>query len=206
MATQTLGGQAVEVDDEGFLTDPAQWNREIGEEIARENGIPELTDRHWQVVDFMRAEYFAKGTGPTVRVLGKRKKERIVPFGRLARAALERYYVRIESEFGSGKRTADPRAVFLNKRGERISTRSIHTIVHRVLANADNSTAASPHALRHSFATHLLDGGADLRSIQELLGHANLSTTQRYTHVSMDHLMEVYDRAHPHAKGNDGKK
>ena len=71
MATQTLGGQAVEVDDEGFLTDPAQWNREIGEEIARENGIPELTDRHWQVVDFMRDRYLTEGTAPSIRTLGK---------------------------------------------------------------------------------------------------------------------------------------
>ncbi len=71
MATQTIGGQPVEVDDEGFLADPAQWTREMGEEIARENGIPELTDRHWQVIDFMRDRYLTDGTAPSIRALGK---------------------------------------------------------------------------------------------------------------------------------------
>lgn len=131
----------------------------------------------------------------TVRVLGKRKKERIVPFGRAAKTALERYYSSVETEFG----TPAPAAVFLNRRGARISARSIHTIVQRVLTRVENRTATSPHVLRHSFATHMLDRGADLQALRELLGHESLSTTQIYAHVSIEHLMRVYEKSHPRA-------
>jgi integrase/recombinase XerC len=91
--------------------------------------------------------------------------------------------------------------LFLNKFGTRLSSRSIRRIVGRWSGHAAISRQISPHVLRHSFATHLLDAGADLRSIQEMLGHASLSTTQRYTHLGVDKLMEVYDKAHPKAKG-----
>jgi integrase/recombinase XerC len=125
----------------------------------------------------------------TVRVLGKGRKERIVPFGTAAAGALEAYL---------GPRAAGP--VFLNRRGGRLTVRSVHTIVRSRARAAGISRPVSPHTLRHTFATHLLDSGADLRMIQELLGHSRLSTTQRYTHVGSDQLMRVYDAAHPRAK------
>jgi integrase/recombinase XerC len=136
---------------------------------------------------------------------GKGRKDRQVPLGRKAVLALDAYLARRPALCHPRTGVQDGRALFLNVRGGRLAARSVGRRLGRdeVLAGVRH---ASPHALRHSFATHLLDGGADLRSIQELLGHASLSTTQRYTHVSIDHLMEVYDRAHPHAKGNDGKK
>ncbi len=128
-----------------------------------------------------------------VRVLGKGGKERLVPLGRQARAALKRYL-----DVRGGAQDED--ALFLNYRGGRLSARSIERNFKKLLLKAGLVKDASPHSLRHSFATHLLDGGADLRAIQELLGHASLSTTQKYTQVSLDHLMEVYDRAHPRGR------
>jgi integrase/recombinase XerC len=129
-----------------------------------------------------------------VRVRGKGDKERIVPVGRMARQALDRYLV------ARGAPRQD-QPLFLNYRGERLSARSIERNLKKWLLHAGILKDASPHALRHSFATHLLDGGADLRAIQELLGHASLSTTQKYTQVSLDQLMDVYDRAHPRSRG-----
>jgi integrase/recombinase XerC len=129
-----------------------------------------------------------------VRVRGKGDKERIVPVGRMARQALDRYLV------ARGAPRQD-HPLFLNYRGERLSARSIERNLKKWLLRAGILKDASPHALRHSFATHLLDGGADLRAIQELLGHASLSTTQKYTQVSLDQLMDVYDRAHPRSRG-----
>ncbi|MGE4492213.1 MAG: tyrosine recombinase XerC [Syntrophotalea sp.] len=129
-----------------------------------------------------------------VRVRGKGDKERIVPVGRMARQALDRYLV------ARGAPRQD-QPLFLNYRGERLSARSIERNLKKWLLHAGILKDASPHALRHSFATHLLDGGADLRAIQELLGHASLSTTQKYTQVSLDRLMDVYDRAHPRSRG-----
>jgi len=129
--------------------------------------------------------------GRTVRVLGKGKKERIVPFGGKAARALEAY-------LGGRADTRGP--LFTNRRGGRLTPRAIHAIVGRGAAAAGIARRVSPHTLRHTFATHLLDAGADLRVIQEFLGHSRLSTTQRYTHVGTDQLMRVYDAAHPRAR------
>ena len=127
----------------------------------------------------------------TVRVLGKGRKERIVPYGGQAARAVEAWLARRSEADGP---------LFTNGQGRRLTVRSIHTIVGRAARAAGIARRVSPHTLRHTFATHLLDGGADLRAIQELLGHRRLSTTQRYTHVGADQLMRVYDAAHPRAK------
>ncbi len=125
-----------------------------------------------------------------VRVLGKGRKERIVPVGRKSHEALLAY---LEAR---GMPDEDE-PLFLNARGGRLTPRSVQRNLKARLIKAGLIKDISPHALRHSFATHLLDGGADLRAIQELLGHVSLSTTQKYTQVSVDHLMSVYDKAHP---------
>ena len=127
------------------------------------------------------------------RVLGKGRKERTVPLGGAAVAALHAYLAR-RGELCRGPVTP---ALFVSLRGRRLSRRMVEVIVKRLGATATGRSDLHPHALRHSFATHLLEGGADLRSIQELLGHRSLSTTQRYTHTSVDQLMRVYDAAHP---------
>jgi len=128
-----------------------------------------------------------------VRVLGKGRKERLLPVGRQACCALRMYL----EERGEGDSAA---ALFINNRGGRLTARSVQRNLKNRLLQLGLPTDVTPHALRHSFATHLLDAGADLRAIQELLGHASLSTTQRYTKVSYAHLAEVYDRAHPRSK------
>jgi integrase/recombinase XerC len=132
-----------------------------------------------------------------VRVRGKGGKERLVPIGRKALAALAAYRGGLAAL--CPRRLRDDKAVYLNRRGSRLTTRSVARMVERYVVVSGLATKASPHALRHSFATHLLNAGADLRAIQELLGHATLSTTQKYTHVNLDQLMSVYDKAHPRA-------
>jgi len=137
--------------------------------------------------------------GQILRVLGKGRKERVVPFGSKALAALEAYWpVRLEMLHG-GQAKADPEAVFVNHVGGRLTARSVRNIVKKYARLANVNWNLHPHSLRHAFATHLLADGADLRAIQELLGHVSLSTTQRYTQASIEQLMEVYDKNHPHA-------
>jgi integrase/recombinase XerC len=129
------------------------------------------------------------------RVLGKGRKERVVPVGRPALRALAVYR---DAALAAGLPAASG-AIFRNARGGRLTTRSVARLMERYVLASGTTAKATPHALRHTFATHLLGAGADLRAIQELLGHASLSTTQRYTHVDLRRLMEAYDRAHPRA-------
>lgn len=133
------------------------------------------------------------------RVLGKGNKERLVPFGRHAREALQLYFPARDGLLLRSRRPA-PDALFLNRFGGRLSDRSVRRLLDRAILRAGVLHDISPHVLRHTFATHLLQEGADLRSIQELLGHSSLSTTQGYTHVEMKRIMEVYDSAHPRAR------
>jgi len=125
-----------------------------------------------------------------VRVLGKGRKERIVPIGNLALKAIQQYRHEANVQIGP---------LFISKLRKRISARSVWLMLKKHLAETSIQLRISPHKLRHSFATHLLDNGADLRSVQTLLGHANLSTTQIYTHVTVERLKKVYDQAHPRA-------
>ncbi|MBN2254478.1 MAG: tyrosine recombinase XerC [Deltaproteobacteria bacterium] len=135
-----------------------------------------------------------------MKIRGKGRKERIVPVGDPAMKALKDYTGKRDTMTGSGE-DGDSRALFLNRFGSRLSTRSVARIIDKyVLVNGINKKI-SPHSLRHSFATHLMDGGADMRVIQELLGHESLSTTQKYTSLSIGKLLEIYDKAHPKAKG-----
>jgi integrase/recombinase XerC len=136
-----------------------------------------------------------------VRVLGKRSKERIVPFGAAAAGALRRWLAEGRPALAAaGARPPGAAALFLNRRGGRLTQRSVARRLDRWVLAAGLPRHVHPHVLRHCFATHLLGNGADLRGIQELLGHASLSTTQRYTHLDWKRLAEVYDRAHPRAR------
>jgi integrase/recombinase XerC len=141
-----------------------------------------------------------------LRVRGKGNKERIVPYGTKAQEALEKYWplreqLLLPTTGGGGARRAPPRtnAIFLNYAGRRLTQRSVGRIVKKYVKLVNINWDLHPHSLRHAFATHLLADGADLRAIQELLGHQSLSTTQKYTHASIRQLMEIYDKSHPHA-------
>ncbi len=145
--------------------------------------VSELTGLNVGELDF---------SGGMVRVMGKGGKERIVPVGSRAIAAIREYLAARGELAGSGP-------LFLNTRSQRINRRSVARIVDAHVLRIAAFKRISPHILRHTFATHMLEGGADLRAIQELLGHASLSTTQKYTHIGIDRLMEVYDNSHPKA-------
>lgn len=141
----------------------------------------------------------------TARVIGKGNKERIVPIGSKAVTAL-REWLAVRALLTHPKtQYLDPRAVFVSTRGRRMGPRAAQLLVRKYGLASIGRADLHPHALRHTCATHLLDGGADLRSIQEMLGHSSLSTTQRYTHVSVAHLLSVYDAAHPLAKAPSGR-
>ena len=143
--------------------------------------ISELTGLKVDDIDFI---------GSVVKVMGKGRKERIVPIGEQAIRAIRAYLE---------KRKKQSEALFLNKSGKRMTVRGIRNLVQKYVLIASMRHGVSPHTLRHSFATHLLNRGADLRSVQELLGHVNLSTTQIYTHLTTERLKSVYDKAHPRA-------
>lgn len=150
--------------------------------------VSELVGLDWHDVDFQLG---------IIRVVGKGLKERIVPIGEMALKTLRNYGDEQAIKWRRAAKGETP--VFLNYRGGRITTRSIGRVVEKYLKAAGIAVRMGPHGLRHTFATHLLNGGADLRVIQELLGHASLSTTQRYTHLNLDQLTAVYDKAHPRA-------
>jgi integrase/recombinase XerC len=141
-------------------------------------------------------------SGGTARVLGKGSKERMVPLGKKSIAAVQAYLAHRPVLLHPKTRAQEPRALLLSHRGRRLGVRAVQTLVQKYGALGAGRADLHPHALRHTCATHMLDGGADLRAIQEMLGHASLSTTQRYTHVSMEHLMKVYDAAHPLARSS----
>ncbi|MCP4694258.1 MAG: tyrosine recombinase XerC, partial [Desulfobacterales bacterium] len=167
-------------------TAPGLRNRAIFETFYSSGlRLSELAGMNLEDVDF---------AGALVRVRGKGNKERIVPIGEKALAAIKAYRERLVQECDTAP---GPGALFLNKNKGRLSTRSIDRILKKIAAECGLATPVSPHALRHSFATHMLDAGADLRVVQEMLGHQSLSTTQKYTHVSIDRLMAIYDKAHP---------
>jgi integrase/recombinase XerC len=150
--------------------------------------VSELVGLNWADIDVQLG---------IIRVVGKGSKERIVPIGKVALVALEQYSDEQRKRWNLACKGEC--AVFLNNRGGRITTRSVARIVEKHLKLAGIQIKMGPHGLRHSFATHLLNSGADLRVIQELLGHSSLSTTQRYTHLNLDQLTAVYDKAHPRA-------
>ena len=148
--------------------------------------VSELVGLNTSDVDFGQA---------LIRVFGKGGKERIVPIGEKALGAITNYRQKLKGERKNSSKLGGP--LFLNKNMGRLTARSVARILDKLVTTCGLLTPVSPHTLRHTFATHMLDAGADLRVVQELLGHMSLSTTQKYTHVSIDRLMETYDKAHP---------
>jgi len=148
--------------------------------------VSELVDLNFADLNF---------EGRTVRVRGKGKKQRVTPIGPTAIAAIQRYLELRRADARAPK--FDPQALFVNKHGQRLSTRSVRRKLDKYLSECGLDPSISPHTLRHSFATHMLNNGADLRSVQELLGHQSLSTTQIYTHLTTPRLKAAYDDAHP---------
>jgi integrase/recombinase XerC len=151
--------------------------------------VGELVSLDWEDLDL---------AGRVLRVVGKGGKERMVPFGAPAAAALRDWLGQWEGLAGGPWEPERP--VFLNARGSRLTARSVRRVVDRWVEAADIPAGVHPHTLRHTFATHLLEGGADLRAIQELLGHSSLATTQRYTHLEIERLLAVYRESHPRAR------
>jgi integrase/recombinase XerC len=181
---------AVHLLDSGKLENSLDLRDRAVLEVFYSTGIrvSELVGLDWADIDVQLG---------IVRVVGKGSKERIVPIGAVAQEALESYAQSVRLKWQIACRGKTP--VFLNHRGRRITTRSVARIVEKRLKLAGIEIKIGPHGLRHSFATHLLNSGADLRVIQEMLGHVSLSTTQRYTHLNLDQLTAVYDDAHPRA-------
>ncbi|HVS63031.1 MAG TPA: tyrosine recombinase XerC [Thermoanaerobaculia bacterium] len=156
--------------------------------------VSELVSLDWRDLDL---------DGRVLRAFGKGGKERMVPYGRAAAAALREWLEEWDSVRAQATGAADGEPVWLNYQGGRLSARSVRRVVDRSVEGAALAAGVHPHTLRHTFATHLLELGADLRSIQELLGHASLSTTQRYTHLDVDRLLTVYRQSHPRARSDD---
>lgn len=155
--------------------------------------VSELVALNMDDIDFL---------GEVVHVRGKGKKERIAPIGSSALQVIQ-HYMEYRNKRAQNNGNFDSRVLFVNKHGRRLSTRSVRRKMDKYLKMAGLDPSISPHTLRHSFATHMLNSGADLRSVQELLGHQSLSTTQVYTHLSTARLKDVYDRAHPRNNGHD---
>ena len=151
-----------------------------------------------ELIDLNRSDL--KEPITSLRLLGKGGKERIVPVGKYAVDAMEKYLVRARPALLNNGSSGNERALFLNQRGNRLSRQSAWEIIRSAAKNAGIDVEISPHTMRHSFATHLLDGGADIRTVQELLGHASVATTQIYTLVTIDRLREAYASAHPRAQ------
>lgn len=183
------GGEKAE---SGVWPEYARWRDAAMLEVLYSGGlrVAELTGLGDAQIDFLSG---------LARVRGKGKKERLCPLGGPACRALQKSLELRDLLWAGWGKGGRPPAVFLNKHGGRLTPRSVERHMKRYLMAAGLDPNLSPHALRHSFATHLLDAGADLRSVQELLGHASLSTTQIYTHVSIERLKEVYEKAHPRA-------
>ena len=155
--------------------------------------VSEIVALNMDDVDFL---------GEVIHIRGKGKKERLAPIGSKALQAIQGY-IEFRNKRMQNDSNFDPKVLFANKHGKRLSVRSVRRKMDKYLAEAGLDPSISPHTLRHSFATHMLNNGADLRSVQELLGHQSLSTTQVYTHLTTSKIKEVYDNAHPRETENN---